>query len=250
MIVRTGLYLALWSQFADALSYYYSYQDALCVDDYTIEGTFVMSFDDPDYATYGFTSDYSGECLYLTEGSQSLYNDDGSTAYVADFDYGSCIECNGVAGCSSDGTCSNFKTYAAPVSSNSYQLSQGGSTNKEEQAAPEFGAVAKEAGESSVCIVAAHHDTSTGEELSEPEPLTFTGRKSSEPEPLTSTGRELSEPESLGLFVSAVGVAGVVGAALVAIMVNRKRNNGANQALKDSILADGVETEHQYAAFA
>jgi hypothetical protein len=47
-----------------------------------------------------------------------------------------------------------------------------------------------------------------------------------------------------------VGVTGVVGAALVAIMVNRKRNNGANQALKDFIMADGVETEHQYAAFA
>jgi hypothetical protein len=47
-----------------------------------------------------------------------------------------------------------------------------------------------------------------------------------------------------------VGVAGVVGTALVAIMVSRKRNNGANQALKDSILADGVETEHQYVALA
>jgi hypothetical protein len=225
MMVRTGLYVALWSQFADALSYYWSYEDALCVDDYTIEGTIVMSWDDPDYAEYGFSSDYSGECLHLTEGSQSLYNDDGSTYY--NYDYGSCVECNGVVGCSSDGTCSNFKTYAAPVSSNSYQLSQGGSTNKEEKAAPKCGAVAKEVGESSESIFSAHH--------------------------YTSTGGESSEAESLGLFVSAVGVAGVVGAALVAIMVRRKRNKGANQALTDSILADGVEmgsTEHQYAAFA
>ncbi len=119
------------------------------------------------------------------------------------------------------------RTYAAPVSSNSYQLSQGGSATKEEQAAPKFGAVANEVGESSESIVSAHH--------------------------YTSTGGESSEPESLGLFVSAVGVAGVVGAALVAILVSRKRNKGANQALTDSILGEGVEMgsrEGQYAAFA
>jgi hypothetical protein len=228
MIVRTGLYLALWSQFADALSYYYSYQDAYCLDDYTIDGTFVMSFDDADYAAYGFSKDYSGECLYLTEGSQNLYNDDGSVADMYNFDYGGCVECDGVVGCSSDGTCSNFKTYAAPVSSNGYQLSQGGSTNKEEQAAPKFGSVAKEVGESSESIVSAHH--------------------------YTSTRGESSETASLGLFVSAVGVvAGVVGATLVVIFVSRKRKKGANQALTDSMMAKGVEmgsTEHQYSAFA
>jgi hypothetical protein len=226
MMVRTGLYVALWSQFADALSYYWSYEDALCVDDYTIEGTIVMSWDDPDYAEYGFSSDYSGECLHLTEGSQSLYNDDGSTYY--NYDYGSCVECDGVVGCSSDGTCSNFKTYAAPVSSNSYQLSQGGSTNNEEQAAPKFGAVAKEAEDSSVAMVSAHHYKSTG-------------------------AGESSEPETLGLFVYAMGFVVAVGAALVAILLGRKRNKGANQALTDSILAGGVEMgsrEHPYSAFA
>lgn len=230
MIVRTGLYLALWSQYTDALSYYYSYQNARCVDDSTIEGTFIMSFDDPDYAAYGFSvDDYTGECLYLTEGSQNLYNDDGSAACVFDsMDYGSCVECNGVVGCSSDGTCSNFKTYAAPVSSNSYQLSQGGSTNNEEQAAPKFGAVAKEAEESSVAMVSAHHYKSTG-------------------------AGESSEPETLGLFVYAMGFVVAVGAALVAILLGRKRNKGANQALTDSILAGGVEMgsrEHPYSAFA
>jgi hypothetical protein len=229
MIVRAGLYLALWSQFADALSSYYSYQDSVCVDDYTIEGTFVMSWDDPTYADYGFSIDYTGECLYLIEGSMALFNDDGSVSSVFDnIDYGSCVECNGVVGCSSDGTCSNFKTYAAPVSSNSYQLSQGGSAGKEEQAAPKFGAVAKKAGESAESIVSAHHYTS-------------------------SRGGESSGPETLGLFVFAVAFAGVVGAALVAILVSRKRNKGANQALTESILAEGVEMgsrEHQSCAFA
>jgi hypothetical protein len=228
MIVRAGLYLALWSQFADALSSYYSYQDSVCVDDYTIEGTFVMSWDDPTYADYGFSIDYTGECLYLIEGSMALFNDDGSVSSVFDnIDYGSCVECNGVVGCSSDGTCSNFKTYAAPVSSSSYQLSQGGSTNQEEQAPPKFGAVAKEVGKSSGSIVSAHHYTSY-------------------------IGGESSEPETLGLFAGAVAVAGVVGAALVAILVSRRRNKGANQALTDSMLA-GVEMggrEHPYAAFA
>jgi hypothetical protein len=221
MIIRTGLYFALWSQFADALSYYYSYQDALCVDDYTIKGTFVMSWDDADYAAYGFSSAYYGDCLYLTEGSQSVspHDDESFDAY----DYGSCVECDGLVGCSSDGTCSNFKTYAAPVSSNSYQLSQGGSTNKEERSAPKFGAVAKEVGESSGSIVSAHH--------------------------YTSTGGESSETETRGLFLCAVGVVGAVGAALVAILVTRKRNKGANQALPDPMVAAGVEmggTEHQY----
>jgi hypothetical protein len=227
MIVRTGLSLALWSQFADALSAYYSYQDALCVDDNTIEGTFVMSFDDPDYADYGFSMDYTGECLYFTEGSLNL---DNSDACVLDsIDFGSCVECNGVTGCSSDGTCSNFKTYATPVSSNSYQLSQGSSAGKEEQAAPKFGAVAKKAGESAESIVSAHHHYTS------------------------SRGGESSGPETLGLFVFAVAFAGVVGAALVAILVSRKRNKGANQALTESILAEGVEMgsrEHQSCALA
>lgn len=227
-MVRIGLFLALCGPFADALSYYYSYQDASCIDDYTIDGTFVMSWDDSDYADFGFSTEYSGECLYLTTGSQSL--DDGTYSASSAFEnyaFGNCVECNGLVGCSSDGTCSNFKTYAASVSSNSYQLSQGGSTDNKEQAAPKFGSVAKELGESSESIISAHH--------------------------YTSTGGESSEPESFGLFVSAVGVAGVLGAALVAILVKRKRNQGANQALTDSILEEGVEMggrETQYSAFA
>jgi hypothetical protein len=211
MIVRIGLFLALLSQFADALSYYYSYQDASCIDEYTIEGTFVMSWDDTDYAGFGFSMDYSGECAYLPDGSQSLIDDDGNYVFDGNEDFGICVECNGVVGCSSDGTCSNFKTYAAPVSSNSYQLTQGGSTNKEEQGTPKFGAVAKKVGESSKSKISAHHYPSSRE-------------------------GESSERESVGIFASAVGVAGVAGAALVAILASRKGSKGANQALTASIL--------------
>ena len=137
------------TRFAGAVSFYYSYQDAICVDEYTIKGKFILSWDDSDYADYGTSSNYYGGCMYLIDGAVDLDTFDWSADY---YDYGTCVECDGEVGCSSDGTCSNFKTYAAPTTSNSYQLTQGQSSLTK-KTAPALGAVAQQVADSSEALM-------------------------------------------------------------------------------------------------
>lgn len=100
---------------------YISYKNANCLDGQTIEGemvaTYQTSFD------FSFSMDYSGECAYYVDGYWDYINDDINDVFVQ----GYCMTCNGVTGCSSDGTCNNFMTYPVELSSDSgYQLSSNG----------------------------------------------------------------------------------------------------------------------------
>lgn len=137
-------------------SFYYSYSDATCVDDDTIKGTFVLSWDNADYSAYGYTASYYGGCLYLVDGSMEI-NDLQAKLTAGTYDYysyGTCVECDGVVGCSSDGTCSNFKTYPPPeTSGGGYQLSQSSSTTKA-TTAPKYGTTAKKVEESAMALAA------------------------------------------------------------------------------------------------
>jgi hypothetical protein len=143
---------------ANAVSYYYSYEDAKCVNEDTIKGTFVLSWDDFDYADFGYSASYYGGCLYLVDGSMDIatLNDAMLSGSYDYYSYGTCVECDGVVGCSSDGTCSNFQTYPAPeATSSSYQLSQGQSSSSTETttAAPKYGATAKTVEASAMALV-------------------------------------------------------------------------------------------------
>jgi hypothetical protein len=124
-----------------AITAYLSYQDSQCLSDGTIQGTLVMSYDDSSYDSMGFDMDYEGECISFQSGEWDLDNWDGSYDNIYDYDT-VCATCNGVAGCSTDGTCDNFMTYAGQRSSGGYQLSQSGGSSsvaKEEASTPMLG---------------------------------------------------------------------------------------------------------------
>lgn len=108
-------------------SFQYTYRDAKCVDEFTIRGTIELVWDDLDYASsFEFRTDYYGGCLHLVDGPMNLdtyrslhaeaANSSDENFYLKDnlnnyYDLGTCMECNGLVGCSSDGTCVNFKSY-------------------------------------------------------------------------------------------------------------------------------------------
>jgi hypothetical protein len=136
--IKLALMVGLFSLkgFTGAVSYYGSYLDGKCVDEFTVKGKFVLSSDDYDYASCGYMTRYYGGCLYLVDGVMDHAmdlekHDRGSSEsnyylhdYVSYYDYGTCVECNGVVGCSPDGTCSNFKTLSTPTVCKNYQRTQ------------------------------------------------------------------------------------------------------------------------------
>jgi len=104
---------------------YIYYKNAQCTDTTTIYGTFVLSYDDEAYADYGYDMAYSGPCIYLDGGSWEIADDDSvyydyETAFDA-IKYGYCVECNGMAGCSYDGTCDTFMSEMPQAA---YQMSE------------------------------------------------------------------------------------------------------------------------------
>eukprot|EP00977_Amphora_coffeiformis_P018052 scaffold6121_cov170-Amphora_coffeaeformis.AAC.2 len=126
------------------LSMYLSYQDAVCTDSDNIAGTAVLSYDDSYYnELLSMSYEYAAECLYLKGGYIDIesYSYDNVDDY---YGFGQCIKCNGVVGCSSDGTCSNFMTYPGEMSNGGYQLTQGGgSSTKDESVRPKMGLAMK-----------------------------------------------------------------------------------------------------------
>jgi len=104
---------------SNAKAYLY-YENAQCTDDVNIEGTYTIAFDDDNYSSYGYSDYYTGACLYLTDGYWEV-----DTSYYPNtsesIQYGTCLECDGQVGCSSDGTCDNFMS---SVPQNSYQMTQ------------------------------------------------------------------------------------------------------------------------------
>jgi hypothetical protein len=155
----------------NAVSYYYSYEDAKCVNEDTIKGKFVLSWDDSDYADFGYSASYYGGCAYLVDGSMDMeaLSDAMLSGSYDYYDYGICVECDGVVGCSSDGTCSNFLTYPAPeTTSSGYQLSsQGQSSSTETTTAPKYGATAKTVEASAMALVEDNSSESSAPVVSE-----------------------------------------------------------------------------------
>ena len=103
---------------SSSASAYLFYEGASCSDSSDISGTITMAWDDSDLSDFGFSMDYEGPCMYFTGGSYSL-----DLAYyfsAADnIEYGYCVQCNGITGCSSDGTCD---TFMSEMPQNSYQM--------------------------------------------------------------------------------------------------------------------------------
>mmetsp|Transcript_35048 Transcript_35048/g.41834 ORF Transcript_35048/g.41834 Transcript_35048/m.41834 type:complete len:220 (+) Transcript_35048:60-719(+) len=99
---------------------YLFYENAKCTDDTNIEGIYTYAFDDESYSDYGYSDYYTGDCLYLAGGYWEVDMSYDSNAYES-IQYGSCVECNGQVGCSSDGTCDNFMNF---VPQTSYQMTQ------------------------------------------------------------------------------------------------------------------------------
>lgn len=114
-----------------ALKAYLSYQDAVCVDTYTIKGESVVSYedDDVDYSDYSYSLSYYGGCMYYVGGAFDVDNWEGSLDF---YSYGNCVECDGTVGCSSDATCDNFMTYPSQQQQQGgYQMTAtGGQDNK------------------------------------------------------------------------------------------------------------------------
>lgn len=160
-----GLWLLLFCRATDAISYYYSYEDATCVDDGTIEGTFVLSWDDADYSAFGYSASYYGGCLYLVDGSMDIGNETALDSSTDGYEYGYCVACDGVTGCSSDGTCDNFMTLPAPDSYYSgYQLSesQSQSSSSIQQAdTSRYGSAAQQVQASTVALTTTSSRTTT-----------------------------------------------------------------------------------------
>lgn len=124
------------------LSAFYSYEDATCIDSNTIKGTAVMSYDDSDYAAYGYSMSYYGGCMYFSGGSLDLEDYDYGYGF---YEYGYCVECDGAVGCSSDGSCDNFMTYPGTTASSGYQQMVSGSSNySDEQTTLPFGQAASQ----------------------------------------------------------------------------------------------------------
>jgi hypothetical protein len=107
---------------------YYSWVDATCIDDYTIDGSSLMQFEyiDTEYVSSLQIKEVSN-CYYLKEGYVShdtffgYDRDDDDDNAMHEWDgYGYCMTCDGITGCSSDGTCENFKSQAAPYYENSH----------------------------------------------------------------------------------------------------------------------------------
>jgi len=99
---------------------YLYYENAQCTDDSNIEGTYVIAFDDENFADYGYSDYYSGPCVYLTGGYWEVDMSYYTNAYES-IEQGNCVECNGLVGCSSDGTCDSFMS---TVPQASYQMAQ------------------------------------------------------------------------------------------------------------------------------
>ena len=90
-----------------------------------------MSYDDAYWNNFQMSLDYEGECAYYTNGYLSVDHWDYSDDVLGT---GYCVTCNGNVGCSSDGTCDNFMTYPAEVSSESgYQMTSTSSTSNNQQ---------------------------------------------------------------------------------------------------------------------
>jgi hypothetical protein len=97
-----------------AVGAYWWYENATCLNEHTIKGISHLSFDDPDYSSWDTTdTKYYGGCFYFLYGYVDLDNWDFSNIY----NYGECVTCYNIVGCSSDGTCGNFMTYAPSTTS-------------------------------------------------------------------------------------------------------------------------------------
>ena len=81
-----------------------------------------MSYDDSYWNAFQMSLDYEGECGYYANGYMDVDNWDDSDDDA--FGTGYCVTCNGIVGCSSDGTCDNFMTYPVEASSSGsgYQM--------------------------------------------------------------------------------------------------------------------------------
>mmetsp|Transcript_33293 Transcript_33293/g.50218 ORF Transcript_33293/g.50218 Transcript_33293/m.50218 type:complete len:226 (+) Transcript_33293:73-750(+) len=129
----------------NAYTGYLSYKNAKCTSDGGILGTLVLSYDDEELNEYGgYSMSWDSMCLAYEGGSFNFGDEEDDDITWPDYEWGAtCITCNGVTGCSSDGTCANFLTYAGDTSSNSYQSSgsssSGSSTKMEEVSANAFG---------------------------------------------------------------------------------------------------------------
>ena len=124
----TLLSVAFLARNALGISFRYIYREAKCVDEFTIRGTIELAWDDLECASsFEYRTAYYGGCLHLVDGTmnldtfRTLHADATNTSEEENFyltgnmmnyyDHGTCMECSGVVGCSSDGTCGNFKSY-------------------------------------------------------------------------------------------------------------------------------------------
>mmetsp|Transcript_4707 Transcript_4707/g.6954 ORF Transcript_4707/g.6954 Transcript_4707/m.6954 type:complete len:216 (-) Transcript_4707:264-911(-) len=113
-----------------ALEAHIYYENAECIDDDTIKGTYVLSYDSTSDKYQGFTWEhYHGKCMHFYGGYLNLHDMNYNIAsYSKMIGFGSCVECDGMVGCSSGGDCDTFMTY--PLHQK-YQLGEDGSGTDE-----------------------------------------------------------------------------------------------------------------------
>eukprot|EP00547_Thalassionema_nitzschioides_P002544 CAMPEP_0194207244 /NCGR_PEP_ID=MMETSP0156-20130528/6041_1 /TAXON_ID=33649 /ORGANISM="Thalassionema nitzschioides, Strain L26-B" /LENGTH=209 /DNA_ID=CAMNT_0038933957 /DNA_START=20 /DNA_END=649 /DNA_ORIENTATION=- len=109
---------------------YLSYTNAKCTSGGGISGTLLLSYDDDELNEYcGYSMAWDSMCLSY-EGGSYRFDDSDDDITWPEYEWdATCVTCNGITGCSSDGTCENFLTYAGDESSNSYQLSSSSSSS-------------------------------------------------------------------------------------------------------------------------
>ena len=101
-----------------SINAFFYYQNAKCIDDYHIQGTAVLSFDDDTMnAKYGHViQNFAGPCRYFKGGSIDVYKSNLFGSSVNDvYQKGYCTEnCSqaGHVGCSVNGSCSTFMNFA------------------------------------------------------------------------------------------------------------------------------------------
>ena len=117
----SAILLGLYLQSTKATNAYIYYTDATCDDSVTISGTFNLGYDESWLEGLGFSMEDTGECIYFNDGYIDISN--GYYDTLESMLTGYCVECNGVAGCSStEDSCDDVKT-TLPENVPIYQMS-------------------------------------------------------------------------------------------------------------------------------
>lgn len=110
--------LAVAPSITEGVNAYIYYNNAACIDNSTISGTFNLAYDDSSLSKFGLSLGYEGSCLYFKDGYLNLNN--FTSAWDA-MEFGYCVTCNGVVTCAGDDSCDDVATIS---SSNIYQMTE------------------------------------------------------------------------------------------------------------------------------